>query len=79
MEPLPHLQILLVIGLTSVLFMNNASNLVKYLGNTTGSNTLFVILVGALGINGLIEAVFTAILTPIIVLPLKKVLKRIII
>lgn len=69
----------LVIGLTSVLFMNNAASLMKYLGNTTGSNSLFVVLVVALGINGLIEAVFTAVLTPIIVLPLKKVLKRIII
>lgn len=69
----------LVISLASLLFMNNAASLMKYLGNTSGSQSLFVVLVVALGINGIVEAVFTAILTPIIVLPLKKVLKRIII
>ncbi|GAA3634814.1 ECF transporter S component [Lactobacillus hamsteri] len=69
----------LVIGLTSLLFMNNAASLIKYLGNTTGSNSLFIVLIVALGINGVVESVFTAVLTPIIVLPLKKVLKRIMI
>lgn len=65
-----------VIILTSVLFMNNSTTLLKYLGNTSGSKSVFIVLITALGLNGVIEAIFTAILTPIIVMPLEHVMKR---
>lgn len=65
----------LVIGLASVLFMNNAS-FIKLFGNTSASGSLFMILLTALGANGIFEAIFTAVLTPVVVIPLQKVLKR---
>ncbi|RVU71669.1 MULTISPECIES: ECF transporter S component [Lactobacillus] len=66
-----------VIGLTSLLFMNHAATLLRYLGNTSGSQSLLVVLVTALGFNGIVEAIFTAIVTPIIALPLNTILKRV--
>lgn len=66
----------LVLGLTTLFFMNNSATLMKYLGNTSGSSSLFIVLIAALGMNGLIEAVFTAVLTTIIGLPLQKVFQR---
>ncbi|WEV43515.1 ECF transporter S component [Lactobacillus sp. ESL0684] len=65
-----------VIVLTSVIFMGNSGKLVANLGQTTPNTPLIVILIGALGLNGLIEAAFTAIVTPIIVTPLRQVMKR---
>ena len=62
----------LVILLTSLFFMNNATVLTSHLGNNTGSNTLFIILVAALGLNGILEAIFTGIVTPIVAIPLRK-------
>lgn len=67
---------ILVITLTSLFFMNNSATLLKYLGNTSGSRSLFVVLVAALGVNGLVEAVFTGIITPVIGIPLRKVFRR---
>lgn len=67
---------LLVICLTSLFFMNNSATLMKYLGNTNGSKSLFIVLLVALGGNGIAEAIFTAILTPVIAIPVHKALKR---
>lgn len=67
---------ILVIGLAGLLFAGNAS-LIKYLGNTSASSSLFVILLSALGLNGIVEAIFTGVLTPVIVIPLKYLLKRV--
>lgn len=67
---------IMVILLTSLFFMNNSATLMKYLGNTSGSGILFNVLVAALGMNGLVEAIFTGILTPIIVVPLTYVLRK---
>ena len=66
----------LVIGIASLQFMNN-THFISLLGNTTSSNSLFVILMVSLGLNGIFEAIFTAVLTPVIVIPLQKVMKRI--
>lgn len=66
---------ILVIGLTSILFMNNSGVLLKNLGGSS-NQALIIVLIAALGLNGIIEAIFTAIVTPIIVLPLKKVFSR---
>lgn len=66
----------LVIILTSLFFMNNATVLTSHLGNNTGSNTLFIILVAALGLNGILEAIFTGIVTPIVAIPLRKAFVR---
>lgn len=63
----------LVIGLSSLLFMNHDASLMKYLGNTSNSQSLFLVLVAALGMNGIVEASFTGLLTPVIGLPLEKV------
>lgn len=66
----------LVILLTSLFFMNNATVLTSHLGNNTGSNTLFIILAAALGLNGILEAIFTGIVTPIVAIPLRKAFVR---
>lgn len=66
----------LVILLTSLFFMNNATVLTSHLGNNTGNNTLFIILVAALGLNGILEAIFTGIVTPIVAIPLRKAFVR---
>lgn len=66
----------LVIGLSSLLFMNHAASLMKYLGNTSNSQSLFLVLVAALGMNGIVEASFTGLLTPVIGLPLEKVFRK---
>lgn len=66
----------LVIGLSSLLFMNHDASLMKYLGNTSNSQSLFLVLVAALGMNGIVEASFTGLLTPVIGLPLEKVFRK---
>ncbi|WP_281829753.1 MULTISPECIES: ECF transporter S component [Lactobacillus] len=66
----------LVIGLSSLLFMNHAASLMKYLGNTSNSQSLFLVLVAALGMNGVVEASFTGLFTPVIGLPLEKVFRK---
>ena len=62
--------------LTDLMFMSNSSTLTSYLGHFSQSTPLLAILVTALGFNGLVEAIFNAILVPIIVTPLNLVLKR---
>ena len=66
----------LVIILASLFFINNPASLTSYLGNFSQGTPLFVILTSVLGINGLIEAAFTAIVVPIIVTPLNYILKK---
>ena len=65
-----------VILLTSLIFMGNPAQLVGHLGNFSHGTPLIKALIIALGMNGLVEAVFTAVVTPIIVTPLNKVLAR---
>lgn len=68
---------ILVISLTSLIFMNNSTKLIGYIGNFSKDTSLIEVLIIALGMNGLIETIFTALVTPLIVIPMKMVLKRI--
>ncbi|WEV71014.1 ECF transporter S component [Lactobacillus sp. ESL0785] len=65
----------MVILLTSVIFAGNAK-LVAHLGNFAPSTPLIMILIVALGLNGVIETVFTAVVTPLIETPLQKAMKK---
>lgn len=65
---------ILVILLTSIIF-KNSDKLIHYLGGVQGS-ALIVVLMVALAANGIVEAIFTGIFTPIIVTPLKRVLNK---
>ncbi|TSO26537.1 ECF transporter S component [Lactobacillus sp. LL6] len=67
----------LVIGLASLVFIHNPASLTKYLNISSSSQPLILVLIGALGINGLVEMVFTGVLTPIILPALKIVRKKI--
>lgn len=67
----------MVIVLTSLFFMHDPATLVHYLGNYSSSKPLILILIAALGMNGVLEAVFTAVVVPIIVTPLNLVMKRV--
>lgn len=49
----------LVIGLASLVFIHNPASLTKYLNISSSSQPLILVLIGALGINGLVEMVFT--------------------
>ncbi|CAM3182500.1 Uncharacterized membrane protein [Lactobacillus bombicola] len=67
---------IMVILLTSIIFMHNSTQLIGYLGNFDHNIPLIKVLFLALGLNGLVEMIFTAIVTPIVVSPLLKVLHR---
>ena len=58
------------------LFYADPASLLHYLGNYNSSTPLILILITALGANGVIEAIFTALVVPVIVTPLNLVLKR---
>ena len=66
----------MVILLTSIFFMHDPASLTHYLGNYSSSTPLILILIMALGMNGLVEAIFTAIVVPVIVTPLNLVMKK---
>ena len=67
---------LLVIILASLFFMKNPNELISHIGNFTAGMPLFLVLLTSLGINGLIEAIFTAVVTPVIVSPLHYIMER---
>ncbi|CCI82134.1 ECF transporter S component [Lactobacillus hominis] len=67
---------LLVIGLTSLFFAHDPSALLHNLGQASSQAPLIWILLVALGMNGIVEAIFTAVVTPIIVIPLKRFLSK---
>ncbi|MDF7639546.1 ECF transporter S component [Lactobacillus sp. ESL0791] len=66
-----------VILLTSLLFMNQTAFFASHMGHFSSNTPLIWILLTALGFNGLVEAIFTAIVTPIIATPLQKIMHRI--
>lgn len=66
----------MVILLASLFFMNNPASLTSYMGHFSAGTPLIVILLTALGVNGITEAIFTGIVVPIIVTPLNYVMKR---
>lgn len=65
---------LLVIGLTALVFNGRPETIAKYLGNT--GMPLLWLLMSALAVNGLLEAVFTGLMTPLIVTPLQYVVRK---
>ncbi|MBD5430185.1 ECF transporter S component [Lactobacillus sp.] len=67
---------ILVITLSSLIFMMHPQTLLNALGQAHNNGTLIWILLVALGANGIAEAIFAGIFTPIIVLPLKKIMTR---
>ncbi|WP_297816223.1 ECF transporter S component [uncultured Lactobacillus sp.] len=67
---------LLVITLTSLFFANNPAALLHNLGQSTSQAPLIWILLVALGMNGVVEAIFTGVVTPIIVMPLRRFLSK---
>lgn len=56
--------------------MHDPASLTHYLGNYSSGTPLILILIMALGMNGLVEAIFTAIVVPVIVTPLNLVMKK---
>lgn len=66
----------LVIVLASLFFMKNPNELIANIGNFTAGMPLFLVLLTSLGINGLIEAIFTALVTPLVVSPLHYIMER---
>lgn len=65
-----------VILLTSLLFMGKTAWFAHYLGHVPASSPLIVILLLALGGNAVLEAIFTGVLTPLIVMPLRRLLVK---
>lgn len=65
-----------VILIASLVYMWQPSGLLHALGQTNNHNPLISILLVALGVNGVGEAIFTGVLTPIIVVPLKRSIGR---
>lgn len=66
----------LVIVLASLFFMKSPNELIANIGNFSAGMPLFLVLLTSLGINGLIEAIFTAVVTPVIVSPLHYIMER---
>lgn len=67
----------LVIILASLVFMHDPASLTKYLNLSASGQPLIMILLAALGVNGLVEMIFTGVLTPIILPALKIIRKKI--
>lgn len=66
-----------VVGLTGLLYLQHSNQLLRLLGMQGDSRNLFVILLTALGVNGLLEAIAAIIIVPLLALPLRHVwLKR---
>lgn len=66
----------LVIGTTSLFFMSNPATITSHLGAVNQNSPLIMILIVALGFNGVIEAIAAGIVTPIIATPLQRVTKH---
>ncbi|MGQ5709380.1 ECF transporter S component [Lactobacillus sp. PSON] len=65
----------LVIVIASLIFIHDPASLTKYLNISSSGQPLIIILIMALGFNGIIEMIFTGILTPII-LPALKIIRK---
>lgn len=66
---------LMVILLSDLVYFNHPQKLALALG-AKGGQSLLAILFTALAVNGILEAVFSSFITPIITVPLKKRLSR---
>mgnify|MGYP001288822278 FL=1 len=67
---------IMVILLATLFFMHNPTSLTSFMGHFSQGTPLFVILVLSLGLNGLVEAIFTAVAVPFIMIPLNYIKKR---
>lgn len=67
---------IMVISLASIFFMHDPASLTSYLGHISQGEPLFIILIVSLGANGAFEAIFTAIIVPIVVTPLNYILSK---
>lgn len=67
---------ILVIVFTSIFFLGNPETITSHLGAIDKNSPLIFILLSVLGFNGIVEAIVTSIFTPIVVVPLRKVMKR---
>lgn len=68
---------LLVIVFASIIFAHDPASLTKYMNISHSSQPLIVILLAALGVNGIVEMIFTGVLTPIILPALKIIRKKV--
>ena len=66
---------LLVILLTDLCYLQNSAKLVTSLGVATDKPLILILLI-ALGSNGILELIFTGVLTPIILKPLTRILRK---
>lgn len=66
---------LLVILLTDLFYLQNSTKLISTLG-MTNNQPLIIMLLIALGTNGIIEMIFTGVLTPIVLKPLTKLMQK---
>ncbi|MFR0585510.1 ECF transporter S component [Lactobacillus porci] len=67
---------LLVILLSAAFYWNDPGKLLSALGQSGSGKSLLIILLAALGANGTVEALFSGIVTPLVVTPLTHRLKR---
>ena len=65
-----------VIIMTNFVFMSDPSHLTKYMNGGNPAQPLILFLIAALGVNGIVEMIFTGVLTPIIMPSLKYVMKK---
>lgn len=67
---------LLVILLSAAFYWNDPGKLLSALGQSGSGKSLLIVLLAALGANGTVEALFSGIVTPLVVTPLAHRLKR---
>ena len=67
----------LVIVFASLVFMHDPVSLTKYLNISSSSQPLIIVLIATLGVNGIVEMIFTGVLTPIVLPALKIVRKKV--
>ncbi|WP_125766799.1 ECF transporter S component [Lapidilactobacillus wuchangensis] len=65
-----------VILLTNIFYLNHSATLLNKLGMQGSSQNLFKVLLVALGVNGLAEAISAIIIVPLLAIPLKHVWQR---
>ena len=67
---------MLVILLTSLIFMGNSAPLLNLLGLKSNTDNLIILLMLSLGVDGIAEAIGGAVVVPLLAIPLKHVWDR---
>lgn len=65
-----------VVLLTGIFYLNNSATLLNKIGLQGNSQNLFKVLLVALGVNGLAEAISAIVIVPLLAIPLKHVWQR---